>query len=111
MNSQRGDVRLEESGNGIWKLEGNLGFSTVSGLLKDTPRRFFAGGDIKLDLSGVVRADSAGLALLVEWLREFERDNRSIEFRNMPEQMQSIARVCGLADILFGTPAAGSGEA
>jgi phospholipid transport system transporter-binding protein len=111
VNPQTGDVRLEETGNGTWKLEGNLGFSTVSGLLKDTPRSFSASGDIKLDLSGVVRADSAGLALLVEWLREFERGNRSIEFLNMPEQMRSIAHVCGLVEILFGASAAASGEA
>ncbi|UCC56535.1 MAG: STAS domain-containing protein [Gammaproteobacteria bacterium] len=110
MNRQTGDVRLEDAGNGTWKLVGKLGFTTVSGLLKSTPRSFSANGDIKLDLSGVVRADSAGLALLVEWLRDFERNGRSIEFLNMPGQMQSIARVCGLAEILFDTSAAGTWE-
>jgi phospholipid transport system transporter-binding protein len=106
-------VRLEDSGDGNWKLVGELGFATVSGLLKNTPRDFSANGDIKLDLSGVTRADSAGLALLVEWLRESVDAGRSIDFLHMPEQMLSIARVCGLADILFGPGpvAAGAGEA
>jgi phospholipid transport system transporter-binding protein len=100
------DVRLEDSGGGTWKLVGDLGFATVAGLLKSTPRSFTANGDIQLDLSGVTRADSAGLALLVEWLREAGNQGRSITFLHMPAQMLSIARVCGLADILFGTMAA-----
>ena len=104
-------VRLEDSGDGSWKLAGELGFATVSGLLKNTPRSFFEDGDIRLDLSGVTRADSAGLALLVEWLRESVNRGRSIAFLHMPEQMLSIARVCGLEEILFGGPATGAGEA
>jgi len=96
------DVRLEDTGNGTWRLAGELGFATVTGLLQDTPASFSANGDIKIDLSGVTRADSAGLALLVEWLRESVKAGRSITFLHMPAQMLSIARVSGLADILFG---------
>ena len=103
-------VRLEDSGDGTWKLAGELGFATVSGLLKNTPRSFFDAGDIRLDLSGVTRADSAGLALLVEWLWESTSKGRSIAFLHMPEQMLSIARVCGLEEILFGTTPAGAGK-
>lgn len=105
------DVRLEDSGDGTWKLVGELGFATVSDLLKNTPRSFFEAGDVRLDLSGVTRADSAGLALLVEWLREYASRGRSLAFLHMPEQMLSIARVCGLEDILFGSTAASAGEA
>ena len=105
------DAHLEDGGNGAWKLTGDLGYTTVSGLLRDTPRSFFSGGDIQLDLSGVTRADSAGLALLVEWLRKSRGAGRSITFLHMPAQMLSIARVCGLADILFGSPSAGTGDA
>jgi phospholipid transport system transporter-binding protein len=55
---------------------------------------------LRVDLAGVTRADSAGLALLVEWLRESEIAGNSIEFVNVPAQLLSIARVCGLDDIL-----------
>lgn len=111
MNQQTQAVHLEEGGDGNWKLAGELGFATVSGLLKDTPRRFFEGGNVQLDLSGITRADSAGLALLVEWLRESVDRGSSIDFLNMPEQLLSIAHVCGLADILFGQAVTGTGEA
>ncbi len=110
MNQQAQAVHLEDCGDGNWKLAGELGFATVSGLLKNTPRCFMAGGNVQLDLSGITRADSAGLALLVEWLRESVNRGCSIDFLNMPEQLLSIARVCGLADILFGQTATGTGE-
>ena len=53
-----------------------------------------------VDLRDVTRADSAGLALLVEWLRESEHTGNEIVFTNVPDQLLSIARVCGLDEIL-----------
>ena len=94
------ESRIEETGHGSWMLVGDLSFATVptfrGGLdinSADRPR-------ISIDLAGVTRSDSAGLALLIEWLRESERLGKTITFLNMPAQMQSIARVCGLEGIL-----------
>lgn len=94
------EAKLETGDAGHWKLSGELGFGTVSRLLKDARTEFSGGNAIEIDLSGVTRADSAGLALLVEWLRVAERSGNSLGFVNMPAQMQSIARICGLDDIL-----------
>jgi phospholipid transport system transporter-binding protein len=97
------EPRLENAGDGDWRLTGDLVFGSVSGLLKEVGSRFSGEDTIRIDLAGVTRADSAGLALLVEWLRESERRNKTIHFLNMPEQMRSIARVCGLERILAGS--------
>lgn len=97
------DALLEMGDEGRWILSGELGFGTVSQLLKDSRAGFSDGHHFEVDLSGVKRADSAGLALLIEWLRSAERAGSSVSFVNMPAQMQSIARICGLDDIL--TPA------
>ena len=94
------DALLEDSGAGDWKLIGELGVGTVSRLLKTTDICSGDSATIRVDLSGVTRSDSAGLALLVEWLREAERRYKAITFVNMPAQMQSIARVCGLDEML-----------
>jgi phospholipid transport system transporter-binding protein len=95
------DAMLETAGEGRWRLSGDVGFKTVSRLLKESHAGFFDADEIEVDLSGVTRADSAGLALLVEWLRTAERGGRPISFVNMPAQMQSIARICGLDEILI----------
>ncbi|WP_255210709.1 STAS domain-containing protein [Methylogaea oryzae] len=55
---------------------------------------------MELDLSGVRRADSAGLALLVEWLAQANRLNRQLDFRHVPDQILRMAKVGGLEDIL-----------
>jgi phospholipid transport system transporter-binding protein len=89
-----------ERGSGDWLLEGELDFFTVPDVLARA-RSCKSGDDaIRVDLKGVTRADSAGLALLLEWLRRSERAGCSISFVNVPEQLMSIARICGLEGIL-----------
>jgi phospholipid transport system transporter-binding protein len=45
----------------------------------------------------VSRADSAGLALLVEWQRLARRAGRELRFTDIPEQVQSLIHVSGLS--------------
>jgi phospholipid transport system transporter-binding protein len=53
-----------------------------------------------LDLGGVGRADSAGLALLVEWSRQARRGRTALRFVNVPAQIRSLARVSHLEWLL-----------
>jgi len=94
------ELRIEETGQGSWLLVGDLSFTTVQDLRGGLDIKSADRPGISIDLAGVTRSDSAGLALLIEWLRESERLGKTITFLNMPAQMQSIARVCGLEDIL-----------
>ncbi|MDH5469214.1 MAG: STAS domain-containing protein [Gammaproteobacteria bacterium] len=91
-------VRVGESG---WLLSGELDFETVPALLQHRGVQMEAGKNLTIDLAEVTRVDSAGLALMIEWLRESERKNLDMTFTNVPEQLLSIARVCGLDEILF----------
>jgi phospholipid transport system transporter-binding protein len=94
------DTQLVESDDGSWLLQGDLDFSSVLSVLQHAGVNMLGNNQLRVDLKGVTRADSAGLALLVEWLRESEIAGNSIEFVNVPAQLLSIARVCGLDDIL-----------
>jgi phospholipid transport system transporter-binding protein len=94
------EPRIEETGHGSWLLVGDLSFTTVPALRGGLDMKSADQPRISIDLAGVTRSDSAGLALLIEWLRESERLGKTITFMNMPVQMQSIARVCGLDGIL-----------
>ncbi len=55
---------------------------------------------VAVDLREVERSDSAGVALLVAWMRSARQAQRDIRFLNMPSQMLNIARVSGLDAIL-----------
>jgi phospholipid transport system transporter-binding protein len=94
------EARFVDNGNGNWLLEGELGVASVPGLLAQAMPALQGSGNIAVDLKGVTRADSAGLALLVELMRGSSRHGRSIAFNHVPAQLLSIARVCGLEEIL-----------
>jgi phospholipid transport system transporter-binding protein len=94
------EPRIEETGHGSWILVGDLSFATVPAIRGGLDIKSADHPRISIDLAGVTRSDSAGLALLIEWLRESERLGKTITFLNMPAQMQSIARICGLDGIL-----------
>ena len=89
-----------DNGNGRWLLSGELDFTTVSAVLVHRGAGMRPGRDIRVDLAGVTRVDSAGLVLMIDWLRESDRAGLSIVYENVPEQLQTIARVCGLDGIL-----------
>ncbi len=87
--------------DGVVVLTGELTFQTVPGLLSQEQALVAAGGDaLKIDLAGVVRGDSAGLALLVAWLRAARKQRRQIQFLNVPPQLREMARVSGLERLL-----------
>jgi phospholipid transport system transporter-binding protein len=94
------DAQLVENVDGSWLLQGELGYLSVPAVLQHAGVDMLGKEKVTVDLKGVTRADSAGLALLVEWLRESENAGNSIEFVNVPAQLLSIARVCGLEEIL-----------
>ena len=84
------------------RVAGELNFATVPLLLEQGNALLAgrAGARVSLDLREVTRGDSAGLALLIEWMRTARRQGSAIEFRNIPPQMLAIARVSGLDDVL-----------
>ena len=82
-------------------VSGMLTFDTVSALYKTADSWFAGEGEMIIDLAQVSRADSAGLALMVEWLRRAQAAGRRLRFANIPEQMQTLIRVNGLQDALL----------
>ena len=91
---------LSRLDDGVYRLAGALVFETVSDVLARSAALFESEVDIEIDLGAVVRADSAGLALLVEWLRRAKKQQHKVVFRNMPEQMTAIAGLVGVDEML-----------
>jgi phospholipid transport system transporter-binding protein len=88
-------------GDGTLAVRGVLSFDTVPDVFaKSAAWVRQSQGAITIDLKDVHRADSAGLALLVEWLQLARRRNLSLTFTNVPEQVRSLARVNGLSNAL-----------
>lgn len=91
---------LRSEGLGQLALSGPLVFSTASELLDVSRGLFATSSAISIDLGGVTKVDSAGLALLLEWLRWGSAEGRTVRFTALPEKLLAIARLSGVEDML-----------
>lgn len=73
---------------------------SINGALREADPMFQSGPDKVLDLSGVERIDSAGLAFLVDLQRHARRAGVTLRYQNIPRRMRPVASVYGLAEIL-----------
>jgi len=80
---------------------GELTFETVPDLYQSSAVWFEGEGELIVDLAQVERTDSAGLALLIEWLRRAQVVKRTLRFTNIPELVQTLIRINGLQDALL----------
>jgi phospholipid transport system transporter-binding protein len=55
---------------------------------------------IVVDCAGVSKADSAGLAVLIEWRRWSRQHARHVTFVNLPAQVNAIARLSEVSEVL-----------
>jgi phospholipid transport system transporter-binding protein len=88
-------AEVERAGDRI-RLTGVLDFATVGRLREQGLALFEASPGILLDLAGVERANSAGLALLLEWLDLAQQRGQRLRLCNLPDSLQAIARISNL---------------
>jgi phospholipid transport system transporter-binding protein len=97
-------VRLVPDGEGGAGVEGVLDFASVSPLLPAGAALIQAkgrrGGRVAIDLGGVTSANSAGLALLLEWMDLARSRQVTLEYRNLPESLARIAEFSNLQSLL-----------
>lgn len=63
-------------------------------------RRQLEEGVRTVDLSEVTEIDSSLLAAMLAWLRESRAQERDIGFTNLPESLQTLARLYGVDGLL-----------
>lgn len=98
------DQVAPEADNGIQReavyISGELDAANVPQRLRESEDWFRAGQETAIDLGGVERADSAGVALLLEWVRSARAANATLVFENAPAQMRAIIDFCALNDVI-----------
>jgi phospholipid transport system transporter-binding protein len=102
--SQAQRARLEADGAGRVRVSGVLDATTAGALLAQSRQTFTGSDGLNVDLAGVTEADSAGLALLIEWVRAARQSNRAIRFQNVPGQITALARISEVEELLFREP-------
>lgn len=95
-----GEANLNAAGPGRFELIGRLDFDTVPAVLARSRSLFDGTGMITVDLAGVEHSNSAGLGLLLEWMRLAGEQGSRIEFLNIPDGIQAVAHTSDLDSLL-----------
>jgi len=94
-----------ESKDGTIAVGGRLDFSTASQVLQSVNEHIKnnSAGLTEahvIDLAGVTHSNSAGLALMIEWLAVAQRSQQSIRFQNIPDSLRQISTVCQVDSLI-----------
>ena len=94
------DFKLNELGDGRFELAGAMSFETADRILRASERLFRGHRRLSIDFSGVDDADSAGLALLIEWKSQARREGGDIRYSSLPQSILAIARTAEVDHLL-----------
>lgn len=86
--------------NQSWLLEsGGLTMETVPALF-EAGLQHLGSQDMQVDFSQIEAVDSAAVSMLLGWERAAQRGRRELRVINLPEDLLSLARLYGVADLL-----------
>lgn len=99
---QRKTVEVIEAAPDRLDVRGALTFATArvaydAGLRAIRKR---GGANLLVDCAGVTESDSAGLAVLIEWLAAATRVGCKLRFANLPEGIRAAAQISEVTPLL-----------
>lgn len=94
------DYELKDNGDGQFSLSGEMTFDTAERILARSEQPFEQHTRIEVDMSGVTKTDSAGLALLLEWVTWANHTVREIRFTEIPDRITAIAKTTEVHELL-----------
>ncbi len=94
------DFYIKDLGDVKFAVTGVMTFATAEKILRASEEPFEEHSQLEIDLSGITASDSAGLALLLEWVTWANHSVREIRFKDMPEKILAIARTTEVEPLL-----------
>ena len=88
-------LELNEDASGKLFLKGRAVFEYVS-MLEHIELFKNDSKSLEISLAQVEKADSAGLALLLEWVGRARRKNVDLRYTDVPFQLQALAKLSNL---------------
>jgi len=93
-------VKFGTRGGDTLALSGALTFATAARAFAEGTRALAAGAQTRLDLGGVTRVDSAGLACVLGLAAAASRAGRRLGVVHWPEGLRALAAVCDVETLL-----------
>lgn len=96
------DAKVTVSAPGVITVGEPLTFASARGAFEAGVGCFIRDGSatMAVDCAQVSSADSAGLAVLIEWRRWCRLQGRHLKFVNLPVQINAIARLSEVSEVL-----------
>lgn len=88
-------LNIIAQGAGQFIVDGDLTFSTIDRKTIQSVAFLTTAKHITIDLGRVVSTDSAGLALMIEWIKYSRQHRTQIIFKNIPDQLLNLAKLSG----------------
>jgi phospholipid transport system transporter-binding protein len=85
------------------QVSGNVNMTNVSLLLKEglmQQKNHSSDEVLNVDFSQLDKVDSSAVSLMLAWLREAQRNKIKLRFTNVPDNLMSLAKLYGVADLL-----------
>jgi phospholipid transport system transporter-binding protein len=100
VNTAAAPVRIDDASPGSVKVSGELTFGNAAAALAAIDAAVARDGRSVLDLSGITRSDSAGLACVLAVLAQSAERGRKLSVQHMPEGMHLLASVCEVEQLM-----------
>lgn len=94
------DFELVDQGEGRFAIRGDMSFATADRILKASLAKFGQHESLEIDMSQVGKADSAGLALLIEWKARAAARDADIRYAEIPGSLIAIAKTSEVSELL-----------
>jgi phospholipid transport system transporter-binding protein len=94
------DFEFNDLGGGNFAITGDMSFETVEYILRASRRAFEQHNNVRVDMSAVEKADSAGLGLLLEWMSWAKQGVAKIDFVAIPASILAIAQTAELKNLI-----------
>lgn len=92
---------LIDQGDGRFAITGDLTFATIGRQAAKSLAFLRVTQQVTVDLAQVNNADSAGLALMIEWLKFARSHQTQLLFLHIPKTLLNLASLGGLDATLF----------
>jgi phospholipid transport system transporter-binding protein len=97
-----GPFRLAAGGDGQLRAEGPLTFASARRARELGLDAIDAADDgvLLIDCQGITVSDSAGLAVLLDWLAAARAQGRALRFAHLPQGLAALGRISEVSELL-----------
>jgi len=96
---QTADITFQDN---RYLISGDLNFNNVMSVYQKSLQQTEKSSELIFDFSQLHSTDSAGLALMVEWIKLSKQLNKPIHFHHLSEDIMSLAKAAGVDGMFNG---------